>query len=124
MGILPGVVLPWQKLKSNRKSNKSTFNNIKKLFRFENRGFDEKNKYSQHLQIKYLPRNKYNVRVKNNTIPESIENKFEVIYHHHPTRHSKTTTMNLTYILSLPSLQYLHVEHVSRIALQIKIQKQ
>ena len=89
MGILPGVVLPWQKLKSNRKSNKSTFNNIKKLFRFGNRGFDEKNKYSQHLQIKYLPRNKYNVRVKNNTIPESIENKFEIIYHHHPTRHSK-----------------------------------
>ena len=49
MGILPGVVLPWQKLKSNRKSNKSTFNNIKRLFRFGNRGFDEKNMYSQHL---------------------------------------------------------------------------
>ena len=42
MGILPGVVLPWQKLKS-------TFNNIKRLFRFGNRGFDEKNMYSQHL---------------------------------------------------------------------------
>ena len=42
MGILPGVVLPWQKLKSNRKSNKSTFNNIKRLFRFGNRGLMKK----------------------------------------------------------------------------------
>ena len=50
-------------------------------------------------------------RVKNNTIPEAFVNKFE-------------TSLNLKYILRLPSLQYLHVDHVSGIALLIKIQRQ
>ena len=28
-------------------------------------------------------------RVKNNTIPEVIVNKFEIVHHHYPTRHSE-----------------------------------
>ena len=28
-------------------------------------------------------------RVKNNTIPEALVNKFEIVHHHFPTRHSE-----------------------------------
>ena len=28
-------------------------------------------------------------RVKNNTIPETFEKKFEVVHHHYPTRHGE-----------------------------------
>ena len=28
-------------------------------------------------------------RVKNNTIPEAFVNKFEIVHHHYPTRHSE-----------------------------------
>ena len=28
-------------------------------------------------------------RVKNNTKPEAFENKFEIVHHHYPTRHSE-----------------------------------
>ena len=30
------------------------------------------------------------LRVKNNTIPEAFENKFEIVHHHYLTRHSKS----------------------------------
>ena len=29
-------------------------------------------------------------RVKNNTITEALENKFEIVHHHYPIQHSKT----------------------------------
>ena len=59
-------------------------------------------------------------RVKNNTIPEAFVNKFEIII---ITKQGivKTTSLNLKYILRLPSLQDLHMDHVSGIALLIKI---
>ena len=59
------------------------------------------------------------LRVKNNTIPEAFVNKFEIIITQQDI--VKTTSFNLKYILRLPSLQYLHVDHVSGIALLIKI---
>ena len=57
-------------------------------------------------------------RIENNTIPEAFVNKFEII-----TKQGivKTTSLNLKYILKLPSFEYLHVDHVSGIALLIKI---
>ena len=30
-------------------------------------------------------------RVKNKTIPETFENKFEIVHHHYPTRHSENS---------------------------------
>ena len=59
------------------------------------------------------------LRVKNNTIPEAFVNKFEIIITQQDI--VKTTSLNLKYILRLSSLQYLHVDHVSGIALLIKI---
>ena len=63
-------------------------------------------------------------RLKNNTIPEAFENKFEIVHHLYPTSIAKTTPMDPKYISRLPSLQYLQVDHVSGIALLIKIQRQ
>ena len=62
-------------------------------------------------------------RIKNNTKSEAIENKFEYII---ITQQgiAKTTSLNLKYISRLPSLEYLHVDDVSRITLQIKKQRQ
>ena len=61
-------------------------------------------------------------RIKNNTI-QAFVNKFEIII---ITKQGKvkTTSLNLKYILRLPSLQDLHMDHVSGIALPIKIQRQ
>ena len=56
-------------------------------------------------------------RVKKNTIPEAFVNKSEIVHHEYPT-------LNLKYFLRLPSLQYLHEDHTSGIALLIKIQRQ
>ena len=61
-------------------------------------------------------------RVKNNTIPGAFVNKFEIIITQQ--RIVETTSLNLKYILRLPSSQYLHVDHVSGIALLTKIQRQ
>ena len=61
-------------------------------------------------------------RVKNNTIPKAFVNKFEIVITQQDI--VKTTSLNLKYLLRLPSLQYLHVDHVSGIALLIKIQRQ
>ena len=60
-------------------------------------------------------------RIKNNTKSEAIENKFQDII---ITQQgiAKTTSLNLKYISRLSSLQYLHVDQVSGIALLIKIQ--
>ena len=61
-------------------------------------------------------------RVKNNTIPGAFVNKFEIIITQQ--RIVETTSLNLKYILRLPSSQYLHVDHVFGIALLTKIQRQ
>ena len=64
------------------------------------------------------------VRVKNNTIPEVFVNKFKTVHHYYPTRHSENNFIEPKIYLRLPILQYLHVNHVSGIALLIKIQRQ
>ena len=64
------------------------------------------------------------LRVKNNTIPEAFENKFEIVHHHYLTRHSKSTSLKLKFNLRLLKLQCLHVGHISGITLQIKIEKE
>ena len=75
--------------KVKKSCSKRTFNDIWRLVRFENREFDEKNRYSRHLQIKYLPQKNIMFRLKNNTILEAFENKFETEHHHYPTRDSE-----------------------------------
>ena len=109
--------------KVKKSCSKRTFNDIWRLVRFENREFDDKNRYSRHLQIKYLPQKKIMFRLKNNTILEAFENKtFIIIITQQGI--ANITSLNQKYILKLPHLQYLYVDHISEIALQINIQKQ
>lgn len=64
-------------------------------------------------------------RVKNNAKPETFENRFEIV-HIIITQQGivKTTSLNLKYILGLPSLEYLHVKHVFGVVLLIQVQRQ
>ena len=63
-------------------------------------------------------------RVKNNTLPEAFENKLEIVHHHYPTKHSENNFIEPKIYFKLLSLQDLHVDHASRIAILIKIPRQ
>ena len=63
-------------------------------------------------------------RVKNNTILEAYKDKFEIVYHHYPTRHSKNSYIKPKICVKATNMQYLHVDNVSAIPLLIKMKRQ
>ena len=60
-------------------------------------------------------------RVKNNTLPEAFANRFEIVHHHYPTRHSENNFIEPE--IYFKDTKFLHMNHVSGIALLIKMQR-
>ena len=92
-----------------------------------NLNFDEKMKYLDIVNIYKL--NLYQLlnimfRVKTNSIPETLQNKFKVIEHNYSTIYSEynfkkvnTISKSQNFLLGLLNLQYCHMDYVSGISI-------
>ena len=63
-------------------------------------------------------------RVKNNTIPEAFINKFEIVHHYYPTRHSENNLTELKIYFKATKFAISSLDHVFGIAILMKIQRQ
>ena len=63
-------------------------------------------------------------RVKTNSIPETLQNKFKVIEQNYSTRYGECNSKEPNIFLGLLNLQYRHVDHVSGISILTNFWKQ